>query len=413
MQNIYDLKRYAVLYVDDEEMALKYFEKNFGGEFRIITATNAADGLKLIEQRGHEIGVVLSDQRMPGQKGVQFLEQVRQLHPRIVRIMVTAFADFGVTVDAVNLGNIFRYVSKPVQVEDMRNTLHRAMEFFLLQQERDELLREKLTVLQNILTTDRVISLGVLAAGLNQHLRNPLQAVQSFLTLAPSGTQAPLDLVRLRDPAFWRDFHGIVLQQAGRIADLIGDITRAQQAEQELDVAPLLQSAVASRQAAFAAKGIDLTLEVAGPLPHLHGRADLFMKLIELLLTNELEVATAGARVTLKASAAAGDQAAVQLTLLDNGPGMPAAALRSVFDPFEISTEGVPNAGLYLMAAYLLVHNQGGRVASNAASGSGVNLAITLPASPSADAGVAKGTRDFVTNVLMNDTLWERLLPNN
>ncbi len=137
MQNHYDYKRYAVLYVDDEEMALKYFEKTFGSEFRIFTATNANEGLKIIESRGDEIGVLLTDQRMPGQKGVQLLERARQVRPKIVRRMITAFADFGVTVDAVNLGNVFRYVSKPLQVEDMRNTLRRAMDFFLLQRERD------------------------------------------------------------------------------------------------------------------------------------------------------------------------------------------------------------------------------------------------------------------------------------
>ena len=113
MQTQYDLKRYAVLYVDDEEKALKYFEKTFGDEFRIFTANNAADGLKLIEQHGEDIGVLLSDQRMPGEKGVQLLERARQIRPRLVRMIITAFADYDVTVDAVNLGNIFRYISKP------------------------------------------------------------------------------------------------------------------------------------------------------------------------------------------------------------------------------------------------------------------------------------------------------------
>ena len=215
MQNVYDLKRYAVLYVDDEELALKYFEKTFGREFRILTATNAADGLKIIEERGDEIGVLITDQRMPGEKGVQLLERARLLRPRLVRMLITAYADFGVTVDAVNIGNVFRYVSKPLQVEDMRNTLGRAMEFFLVQQERDDLLKEKLSVLQNMLITDRVISLGVLAAGLNTHLRNPLQAVKLFMELTP-GTlrQEGVSMERLRDPAFWRDYHGLVVKQA-------------------------------------------------------------------------------------------------------------------------------------------------------------------------------------------------------
>ena len=410
MQNIYDLKRYAILYVDDEEMALKYFDKSFGSEFRIYTAKSAADGLKIIEEHGEEIGVVLSDQRMPGQKGVQFLEQVRLRHPRIVRIMVTAYADFGVTVDAVNIGSIFRYVSKPLQVEDMRNTLHRAMEFFLLQQERDDLLREKLSVLQNILTTDRVISLGVLAAGLQQHFRNPLAAVQSFLDLAPSNTGlSQLDLSRLRDPAFWRDFHGIVLQQAGRIADLVGDLAAAGEGGQTIDVDAVLKAAVARNLPAFQSKGVHLQFTPEGPLPVLQGSAELFGKLIDLLLTVELDVAPAGTNAILVAGP--GADAGLKLSLVDNGPGIPAASLRSVFDPFAISTEGSPNAGIYLMAAYLLVHNQGGLVSATR-GGKGVNLAIQLPAAPSAPLGAASSTRDFVTHVLMNDTLWERLLPN-
>jgi two-component system probable response regulator PhcQ len=56
---------------------LKYFEKSFGDEFRILTANSAADGLKLIEEHGDDIGVLLSDQRMPGEKGVQLLEKAR------------------------------------------------------------------------------------------------------------------------------------------------------------------------------------------------------------------------------------------------------------------------------------------------------------------------------------------------
>lgn len=261
MQNQYDLKRYAVLYVDDEEMALKYFEKSFGKEFRILTANNAADGLKIIEQHGDEIGVLLSDQRMPGEKGVQLLERARQLRPRLVRMMVTAYADFGVTVDAVNLGSIFRYVSKPIQVEDMRNTLHRAMDFFVLQQERDDLLREKLSVLQNMLITDRVLGLGIVAAGLHQHLRNPLRAVHAFLELTPGrfGRQN-LDLDKLRDASFWRDFHGLVVKQSTRIADLLGGL-QGTPSTQNVDVAALLQEVTSQLQSAFVGKGLELNSE--------------------------------------------------------------------------------------------------------------------------------------------------------
>src|SRR3989475_8944133 len=91
MQNLYDYKKFAILYVDDEEKSLKYFARAFEDQFRILTAPNAQDGLKLVEQYGPEIGVLMTDQRMPGEKGVWPLEKTRQLHPPMVRILATAF----------------------------------------------------------------------------------------------------------------------------------------------------------------------------------------------------------------------------------------------------------------------------------------------------------------------------------
>lgn len=418
MHNLYDYKKYAVLYVDDEEMALKYFEKTFGGEFRIITATNANEGLKIIEARGDEIGVLLTDQRMPGQKGVQLLERARQIRPKIVRMMITAFADFGVTVDAVNLGNVFRYVSKPLQVEDMRNTLRRAMEFFLLQRERDDLLREKLSVLQNMVITDRVISLGVLASGLCQHLRNPLEAVQTFLNLAPTKLrQESVDMDRLQDPSFWRDFHSQVLKQAGRISELIGELDGASLAETIKSEAPLnvthsIQSVVDSLKASLDAKNIRLELDLGKDLPDISTEAHRFERLFQLLLQDEIGVLPEGSRIALSAQAQrfADKPVAIQFSVQDNGPGLPQTALRSVFDPFAMRTDDTPDFGLNLMAVFFLVYHHGGHIQAENTTGGGALFKIDIPILADTPVSAVSSSRDFVTKVLMNDLLWERLL---
>lgn len=418
MQNLYDYKRYAVLYVDDEEMALKYFEKTFGSEFRILTATNANEGLKLIESRGDEIGVLLTDQRMPGQKGVQLLERARQIRPKIVRMMITAFADFGVTVDAVNLGNVFRYVSKPLQVEDMRNTLRRAMEFFLLQRERDDLLREKLSVLQNMVITDRVISLGVLASGLCQHLRNPLEAVQTFLNLTPSKLrEESVDMDRLQDPSFWRDFHSQVLKQAGRISELIGELDGASladtiRAEAPLDVVASMRSVIAEVQPAFDAKGIQLEVTLADDLPPISTERERFERMFALLLKDEADLLPNGSKVTLNAKTQrfAEKPVSIQFILQDNGPGLPQGALRSVFDPFALRLEDAPDFGLNLMAVFFLVYHHGGNIHAENAEGKGATFKIDIPLLADSPPPTAASSRDFVTKVLMNDLLWERLL---
>ena len=90
MDSLYDYKKFALLYVDDEEKSLKNFTRAFNDQFRILTAPNAQEGLRLLEAHQKEIGLLMTDQRMPGEKGVWLLEKARQLQPRIIRILATA-----------------------------------------------------------------------------------------------------------------------------------------------------------------------------------------------------------------------------------------------------------------------------------------------------------------------------------
>src|ERR1700742_80522 len=228
MDNLYDYKKYAVLYVDDEEKSLKYFARAFEDKFRVLTAVNAQDGLKLIEQHGEDIGVLMTDQRMPGEKGVWLLEHARQLHPRTIRIPATAYADMEAAISAVNTGAIYKYVTKPWDPEQLEETLKRALEFFLVQNERDQLLREKMSVLHNMMIADRIVSLGLLAAGLSHHIRNSLVAVKTFLDLAPTKmAEEKMNLDGLRNPDFWKEYYQSVQGQIERINNLLKDLWTA------------------------------------------------------------------------------------------------------------------------------------------------------------------------------------------
>jgi two-component system, probable response regulator PhcQ len=91
MESFYDYKKYYVIYVDDEEKSLKYFRETFGGKFAILTAENAEEGFRLLRENKDTTAVLMTDQRMPGEKGIQLLEKARQLKPQILRILVTAY----------------------------------------------------------------------------------------------------------------------------------------------------------------------------------------------------------------------------------------------------------------------------------------------------------------------------------
>src|SRR6266481_4079617 len=228
MDHFYDYKKYAILYVDDEEKSLKYFSRAFADQFRIFTASNAQDGLKILEEHKDDIGLLMTDQRMPGEKGVWLLEKARQLRPRIIRMLATAYSDMEAAIAAVNSGAIYKYIGKPWDPPQLEATLKRGLEFFLVQRERDQLLKEKMSVLHNMMIADRIMSLGLLAAGLSHHIRNSLVAVKTFLDLAPAKLEEEkIDLNGLRNPDFWKEYYQNVQWQINKINNMLKDLWTA------------------------------------------------------------------------------------------------------------------------------------------------------------------------------------------
>jgi len=177
------LTRKHVLFIDDEKLSTKYFKKSFDERCAVICANDVGEASKILEERASEIGVIVSDQRMPGGSGLEFLERCRRQHPRIVRILLTAYTDHEAMLTAVNTGAVYRYLIKPYDPVDLGLTLERALEFHLVQEERDELMRERVAVTHHTLLTERLADMGALALGMGHHLRNALVPVQSYLEL--------------------------------------------------------------------------------------------------------------------------------------------------------------------------------------------------------------------------------------
>src|SRR5438045_791277 len=264
MQHLYDYKKFAVLYVDDEEKSLKYFHRAFEEHFRILTAANAQEGYKLLEAHKDDIGLLMTDQRMPGEKGVWLLEKARQLRPRMIRILATAYSDMEAAVAAVNTGAIYKYVTKPWDPPQLENTLKRGLEFFMVQHERDQLLREKMSVLHNMMIADRIVSLGLLAAGLSHHIRNSLVAVKTFLDLAPAKMEEEkMNLNGMRNPDFWKEYYQNVQTQVGKINNMLKDLWTASEKpafefQDRVQLRTVVQESIEQLKQGFADKNIQV-----------------------------------------------------------------------------------------------------------------------------------------------------------
>lgn len=130
-------ERIKVLYVDDEEGNLMAFRASFRRDFDVRTASSAQEGLALLEESAPH--VVISDQRMPMMSGAEFLAEVRQRHPRCIRIMLTGYSDIEAVIEAVNKGGIHAYITKPWDPIDLKLRIEQAFEVHALRAERERL----------------------------------------------------------------------------------------------------------------------------------------------------------------------------------------------------------------------------------------------------------------------------------
>lgn len=136
----------TLLFVDDEANILSSLKRLFRPlGYRIFTAESGAQGLEIMEREA--IDLVISDMRMPEMNGAQFLEQARARWPNTVRLLLTGYAEMSATVDAINKGGIYRYISKPWEDTDMVVLVREALERLQLEREKRRL--EALTQRQN------------------------------------------------------------------------------------------------------------------------------------------------------------------------------------------------------------------------------------------------------------------------
>src|SRR6185437_10835381 len=135
-----DQRRHTLLVVDDEVDVLESLRHLFHRSYRVLTASSGDQALDLL---GHnDVHLILSDQRMPGMSGDVFLGHARKVRPDAIRMLFTGYADIQAVINAVNEGNIFRYILKPWDAGELESILRQAGEHYELLAERKRLIAE-------------------------------------------------------------------------------------------------------------------------------------------------------------------------------------------------------------------------------------------------------------------------------
>jgi C4-dicarboxylate-specific signal transduction histidine kinase len=348
-----------VLFVDDDESNLLVWEAGCSDEFKVLTAGGASEALELLRQ--YEIGVVVTDQRMPRMTGIELLEKVREEFPDTIRILITAYSDLDASIDAINRGQVRRYLRKPCSLPELRVELTDALDLFALRRKVRE--AEK-----RLLLTERVYALGVVAAGLGKELARPATSVVQSIISSRTELLALADkLATMTDPRVARTKLlelDELLERAQRDVERILDIARsverpaATTEDESVEMPDVLRVALKVVRGEIR-RGTDVRLDIR-PVPPVRGSAAKLGQVALNLLVNAIDAVAERAPEERVIDVRLFDSGGtVRFEVSDNGPTIPVRDLENLFDPLHAGSSP-RSAGLGLAISRAIVEEAGG-----------------------------------------------------
>lgn len=207
--------RYKILVVDDETANLRLLERLFRGTYDVVSASSADEAIELLSV--HDISLIISDQRMPGMTGIEFLKIAAEMRPQTVRIMLTGYSDAEALVEAINSGAVYKYITKPWVNDELLQTAKRALQHYeTLRGQRQlqmnhERLQNRLRSLREMILAlmgDMVASEAPRATDSAYRMREYALRVGRIMDLDPNELE-PLGtaafLLHLTRPGIWRN----------------------------------------------------------------------------------------------------------------------------------------------------------------------------------------------------------------
>ncbi len=165
--------RIRILYIDDEIHNLNAFKASFRRSYEIYTATSAQEGKQLLKEI--MVHIIIADQKMPVSTGVEFFNEIKDVLPDPVRILLTGYTDVDDIIDAINKGHIFSYIKKPWDEHELHRTINNAYEIYSTRRQ----LKEKIAELEK--TNDE---LNRFIYSTSHDLRSPLMSVLGIINLS-------------------------------------------------------------------------------------------------------------------------------------------------------------------------------------------------------------------------------------
>jgi signal transduction histidine kinase len=391
----------SVLVVDDEPDLVHSVQDLLRLDYRVLGATRATEGLRIVERE--PVHVVMTDQCMPEMTGVEFLRILREKHPDIIRLLFTAYADIKAVIDAINQGNVYRYITKPWEPRDLLAVLRQAVEHY-------DLLTERQRLLDELQEKNRQLESA------NEELRQANDLKKAFIRVASHELRTPLTIVlglsdlaeRSADPGstlqHWVQRVHVAGQRLNERVDqmiklLLADRFERPLARQEVPLASLLREAATDVATFVEQRKQRLELDMPADLGAVWVEPDKLRDSVFQLLINAVKFTPDGGAIRLAARRLA--DGAAEIRVSDTGVGMDVASCGRAFDPFftrfdvsrhssglfEFERRGL-GLGLAVVKAFVEMH--GGKVTVESRVNQGTTFTVWLPAARSGEGAAEK-----------------------
>ncbi len=383
---ISDLVPGKILAVDDDEGNLVVLEEFLIDDYEIVTTTSPAEALQLV--RSGEFDMVISDQRMPNITGVELLREVRKLYPDTIRIIISAYSDAKAMLDAINVGEVYRFILKPWDPDQVEAVVREGLEYRLqrlvIQRLVDELHKKNLdlegamatlrTTQDRLLQTAKLATIGQLTSSIVRELKNHV-----------TGVKLLADAVEKADvPAEFSEFVQLGVASAETLFELIGGLNAFAHKDQwklkrnSCDVNKIIETGlrVARLDERASQRNITFTPEPALPGAIIDG--EKVRQVVVNLVLNALDATQAGGRVEITTSFT-GTQT-VNFRVQDDGAGMSAEMLGQLKGPFVSARDD--GLGLGLQVCRRVVEAHGGKMDIISAPDEGTAVTVELPTEP-------------------------------
>lgn len=354
-------EKISVLYIDDESHNLLSFQASFRRKYKIYIANSAAEGMGVLSN--HKIHVIIADQRMPHSTGIEFFNIIRKAHPDPVRMLLTGYTDADAIIDAINKGEIYRYIKKPWDEFELENAIQNAYEIFIT---RDKL-SKKIGELQK--TNDE---LNRFVYSTSHDLRSPLASVMGILNLAKMEQS-------VEDPNGYLDMIETCVNKMDTFIQKIIEYYKSIRVEEEntkIDFNVLLDESIKlvkmqkpgieyilniDQQADF----INDSFRVSVIVDNLISNAVKYQKPAEKNPKIEISVLTTNEKATIK--------------IEDNGIGILDQHLNSIFKMFFRSNHSVNGLGIGLYIVKEALTRIGGDISVHSTYGGGTAFTLEIP----------------------------------